>query len=90
MTKDALIEATAAHADLSKADAKKAIEGFLENVQGALKSGDSITLIGFGTFKVDKRNARTGRNPQTGATIQIAAKNVVKFSPGKALSDSVN
>jgi len=74
----------------TKKDAQAAVEKVLEAVTKALKAGDSVTLVGFGTFKVDKRAARTGRNPQTGAAIKIAAKKVPKFVPGKALKDAVN
>lgn len=90
MNKGDLINKIAESADISKAQATDALNAVLDNIGDALKSGDKVTLIGFGTFSVSKRNARTGRNPQTGETIQIAAKNVVKFKPGKELSDSVN
>ncbi len=74
----------------SKKDAKKAIDGMLSAISDALKKGDSVTLIGFGTFKVVERKARTGRNPQTGKKMKIKAKSVPKFVPGKALNDVVN
>jgi nucleoid DNA-binding protein len=74
----------------SKKDAKKAIDGMLSAISDALKKGDSVTLIGFGTFKVVERKARTGRNPQTGKKMKIKAKSVPKFVPGKALKDVVN
>lgn len=90
MNKAELIEAMASHAGLSKADAKKALEGFTNATTKALKKGDRISLIGFGSFSISKRSARTGRNPQTGKEIQIAAKNVVKFKAGADLSKSVN
>ncbi|ANO33937.1 HU family DNA-binding protein [Vibrio breoganii] len=90
MNKTQLIDAIAEKADLSKAQAKAALEATLEGVTDALKEGDQVQLIGFGTFKVSHRNARTGRNPKTGEEIQIAAANVPAFTAGKALKDSVN
>jgi DNA-binding protein HU-beta len=90
MNKAELIEAMASHAGLSKADAKKALEGFTNATTKALKKGDRLSLIGFGSFSISNRSARTGRNPQTGKEIQIAAKNVVKFKAGAELSKSVN
>jgi len=90
MNKGDLINKIADGANLSKAQAGEALNAVLDGISDALKDGDKVTLIGFGTFSVSKREARTGRNPQTGETIQIAAKNVVKFKPGKELSDSVN
>ena len=90
MNKAELIEAMASHAGLSKADAKKALEGFTNATTKALKKGDRLSLIGFGSFSISKRSARTGRNPQTGAAIQIKAKNVIKFKAGADLSGSVN
>lgn len=90
MNKAELIEAMAASADLSKADAKKALDAFIDTTTGALKKGDRVALVGFGSFSVSKRSARTGRNPQTGKEIKIAAKNVVKFKAGADLGDSVN
>jgi len=75
---------------LSKADAKKALDGFINATTKALKSGETASLIGFGSFSISKRSARTGRNPQTGKEIEIAAKNVVKFKAGAELSKSVN
>ena len=89
MNKGELVDAIANDAGLSKTDAGKAIEAFVTNVSGSLKKGNSIQLIGFGTFSISNRAARAGRNPQTGATIQIAAKKVAKFKAGKALADSV-
>lgn len=89
MNKTDLIDAIADDAELSKGQAQAALESFVSNVQSCLKGGDKITLVGFGTFAVSERAARTGRNPQTGKEIQIAAKNVVKFTPGKSLKDSV-
>ena len=90
MNKAELIDAIAAGSGLSKADAGKALEAFTNSVEGALKAGDRISLVGFGSFSVDRRDARTGRNPRTGEAIEIAAKNVVKFKPGASLSKAVN
>ncbi len=89
MNKTQLIDFIAEKADLSKAQAKTALEATLEGVTGALKEGDQVQLSGFGTFKVNHRAARTGRNPKTGAEIQIAAANVPAFVSGKALKDAV-
>jgi len=89
MNKGELIDAMAKDAGLSKADAGKALNAFISNVSGSLKKGNSVQLIGFGTFSISKRAARTGRNPQTGAAIKIAAKKVAKFKAGKALADQV-
>lgn len=90
MNKSELIDAMAAGAGISKASAKKALDCFMESVSGSLKKGDRVSLVGFGSWSVSKRAAREGRNPQTGATIKIAAKNVVKFKSGADLSKSVN
>ena len=90
MNKTELIYAMASDAGVSKAAAKKALESFLGNVSGALKGGNRVSLVGFGSWSVTRRAARDGRNPQTGATIKIAAKNVVKFKAGADLSSSVN
>jgi len=90
MNKAELIDAVAEHADLSKAAASNAVDAVFDVITGSLKSGDSVTLVGFGTFAVKQRAARAGRNPQTGATIQIAASNLPAFKPGKALKDAVN
>ncbi len=90
MNKSELIDGMAEHAGITKAAAKKALESFLGNVEGSLKSGNRVSLVGFGSWSVSKRNAREGRNPQTGKTIKIAAKNVVKFKAGSDLADSVN
>ena len=90
MNKADLIGSIADKSGLSKADAGKALEAFTDSVETALKSGDRVSLVGFGSFFVDKRDARTGRNPRTGEEIQIAAKNVVKFKPGAGLSNAVN
>ena len=89
MNKNELVSAMAANSGLSKADAKRALDAFISSISNALKSGDKISLVGFGSFAVQKRNARTGRNPQTGKEIKIAAKNVVKFRPGSELSTAV-
>lgn len=90
MNKAQLIEAIAGESGLTKADAKKALDGFIKVTGDALKKGDRIALVGFGSFSVSKRSARTGRNPQTGKEIQIPAKNVVKFKAGSDLTDAVN
>ena len=89
MNKAELIEAMASESNLTKADAKRALDSFINATSGALKQGDRVALVGFGSFAVSERNARTGRNPQTGAPINIAAKKVVKFKAGTELSDSV-
>lgn len=89
MNKAELIDAMSAGADLSKADAKKALDAFVDATTGALKGGDRVALVGFGSFSVSERAARTGRNPQTGKEIQIAAKKVVKFKAGADLSNTV-
>ncbi|MCG8328376.1 MAG: HU family DNA-binding protein [Chitinophagales bacterium] len=90
MNKGDLINKVAESANISKAQATDALNAVLDGVTDALKGGDKVTLIGFGTFSVSRREARSGRNPQTGETIQIAAKNVVKFKPGKEISEAVN
>ena len=90
MNKTNLIDAMAEDAGISKASAKKALESFLENVEGALKKEERVSLVGFGSWSVSKRAAREGRNPQTGKTIKIAAKNVVKFKAGSELQKAVN
>jgi len=90
MNKTELVESVAETADLSKAAAGKAVDAFIGAVTGALKNGDQVTIVGFGTFLVRERAARVGRNPQTGAEIQIAAAKVPAFKPGKALKDAVN
>jgi len=89
MNKGELIDAIAKEAGLTKADAGNALNAFIGNVSKSLKKGDSVQLIGFGTFSISKRAARTGRNPQTGKEIKIAAKKVAKFKAGKALADTV-
>ncbi|CAM1333514.1 HU family DNA-binding protein [Tenacibaculum aestuariivivum] len=90
MNKSDLIDAMAADAGISKASAKAALDSLTTNVTKSLKSGNKVALVGWGTWSVSERAARTGRNPQTGKEIQIAAKNVVKFKAGAGLSDSVN
>jgi len=90
MNKSEFVDAVAAKANLSKSDAADAVEAVLDSISGALKSGDQVTLVGFGTFLVRKREARQGRNPRTGEPMQIAASNVPAFKAGKALKDSVN
>ena len=90
MNKSELIDAIAESADLSKAAAGRAIDAFVESITGALQNGDQVTLIGFGTFSVKDRAARVGRNPQTGAEIQIKASKNPSFKAGKALKDAVN
>ncbi len=90
MNKSDLIDSMATDAGISKATAKKALDSFLGNVKTALKDGERVSLVGFGTWSVSERAAREGRNPQTGKTIKIAAKNVVKFKPGSELQNSVN
>jgi DNA-binding protein HU-beta len=90
MNKNDLIEAVAAHSGLSKADAGRAVDAVVGSITGALKAGESVNLIGFGTFDVRERAARTGRNPRTGEAIKIKKARVPKFRPGKALKDAVN
>jgi DNA-binding protein HU-beta len=89
MNKAELIEAIAKQAGIGKGDAGNALDAFTTAIEKALKKGDKVTLVGFGTFSVGKRNARTGRNPKTGKPIKIAAKKVAKFKPGKGLADKV-
>lgn len=90
MNKTELVEFIATQADLSKVKAAEAVDAFVEAVTTSLKKGKDVTLVGFGTFTISKRAARTGRNPQTGATIKIAASKAPKFRPGKSLKDAVN
>ncbi|ADZ91806.1 HU family DNA-binding protein [Marinomonas mediterranea] len=90
MNKSELIDAIAASADLSKAAASNALDATLKTIEEALVKGDQVTLVGFGTFQVKERAARTGRNPQTGAEIQIKAAKVPSFKAGKGLKDAVN
>ncbi|MDG1942670.1 MAG: HU family DNA-binding protein [Halioglobus sp.] len=90
MNKTELIDVIASAADLSKADAGRALDAVVDSITDTLTKGDQVALVGFGTFSVKQRNARAGRNPQTGATIQIAASTVPSFKAGKALKDAVN
>lgn len=90
MNKAELIDSIAASADIPKAAAGRALDAVIESVEGALKKGDSVALVGFGTFSVKDRAARTGRNPQTGQPIQIAAARIPNFKAGKSLKDAVN
>ncbi|MFZ3138351.1 MAG: HU family DNA-binding protein [Thermodesulfovibrionales bacterium] len=89
MTKEELIEKVASGAGLSKADASRALGAFIGSITSALKKGQTVTLVGFGTFKVSKRKARKGRNPRTGETIAIKAAKVPKFTAGKGFKDAV-
>ena len=89
MTRDEMIAKMAKDAGISKTAAEKAMKSFTANVTRAMKKGDKITLVGYGTFQVQKRAARKGRNPQTGEAITIKASKVPKFKPGKALKDAV-
>ncbi|MFB3851946.1 MAG: HU family DNA-binding protein [Acidobacteriota bacterium] len=89
MNKTELISAVASQAGLSKAQAGVAVDAFTDAITKALKKGDKVTLVGFGTFSVVHKKAREGRNPKTGKTIKIAAKKVAKFKAGKALADVV-
>jgi DNA-binding protein HU-beta len=84
-----LVEKIAGDAEISKKDAETALKSVTAGISGALAQGDSVTLVGFGTFSVSERAARTGRNPQTGEPLQIAASKGVKFKAGKALKDAV-
>jgi DNA-binding protein HU-beta len=90
MNKAELIDAISAEAKLSKADSQKALDAFVTATTKALKKGDRVALVGFGSFSITKRAARNGRNPQTGKTIKIAAKKVAKFKAGAELSKTVN
>lgn len=90
MNKNDLIAAVAGDSGISKADAGKAVDSVIDNITGSLKGGSEVRLVGFGTFSVSHRKATTGRNPQTGAAIQIPASNQPKFKAGKALKDAVN
>ncbi len=90
MNKAELVDAMAADAKLTKSDSKKALEAFVNAVSKSLKKGEKVVLVGFGTFSVSKRAARTGRNPQTGKPIKIAAKKVAKFKAGAGLSKKVS
>ena len=90
MNKQELIDAIAKSADISKAAAGRALDGATTAIKASLKKGQMVTLVGFGTFYIGKRSARTGRNPRTGAAIKIKAAKVPKFRAGKELKDSVN
>ena len=90
MKKSELIEAIATKSGLTKADAARALDATFEVITDCLKAGNKVPLLGFGTFAVSKREAREGRNPQTGAKVQIAARNAVVFKPGTQLKKSVN
>ncbi len=90
MNKSELIDAIAASADIPKAAAARALDAMVDTVTDSLKKGESVSLVGFGTFQVKERAARTGRNPQTGEPIEISAAKVPSFKAGKALKDSVN
>jgi DNA-binding protein HU-beta len=90
VNKTELIDFIAANADISKAVAARALESTIEAVKVTLEKGNSVSLVGFGTFAVGKRAARVGRNPRTGASIKIKAAKVPKFRPGKALKDALN
>ncbi|MFC0119596.1 HU family DNA-binding protein [Pseudoalteromonas xiamenensis] len=90
MNKAQLVEKMAADAEISKAAAARALDAFTGAVTKSLQDGNAVALVGFGTFSVKERAARTGRNPQTGAEIQISAANIPSFKPGKGLKDSVN
>ncbi len=90
MNKSELIEAVAGSADLTKADAGRAVDAVFSSIEGALSRGDSLSLVGFGTFSISHRAARAGRNPRTGETIQIKAANLPKFKARKGLKDAVN
>ena len=90
MNKSDLIEHSAQQADISKAAASRALEAAIDAITVALKNGDSVSLVGFGTFVATEREARTGRNPRTGVAIKIAKAKVPKFRPGKALKDALN
>ncbi|WP_440975587.1 HU family DNA-binding protein [Pseudoxanthomonas winnipegensis] len=90
MNKTDLIDSVSSEAELTKAEAARAVDAMINSVTKALKKGDAVTLVGFGTFQVRKRAARTGRNPKTGESISIAASKNPAFKAGKALKDSVN
>jgi len=90
VNKSELVESVANAAELPKASAQRAVEAVFEAISGAMSSGDSVSVVGFGTFSVSDRQARTGRNPKTGENIEIAACKVPKFKAGKSLKDAVN
>jgi DNA-binding protein HU-beta len=89
MNKAQLIDSIAEKAGLTKADAKKSLDAFVEATTDALKNGDRVALLGFGSFSVASRSARTGRNPQSGQAINIPEKKVIKFKPGAELADTI-
>ena len=90
MNKTELVEHIAGKSDISKAEASRALASIIDAVKKTLKKGDTVTLVGFGTFSVSKRAARTGRNPRTGAPLKIKAAKVPRFKPGKGLKDALN
>ena len=90
MNKGDLIDAVAESTGITKEQSKAAVESVFDSIQSCLKSGDKAAFVGFGTFQTSERKARDGRNPRTGETIKIAAKTLVKFKAGKALSDAMN
>ncbi len=90
MNKSELTDAIADEADISKASAVRALDAALSAIQGSLQNGEPVALVGFGTFSVRERGARTGRNPRTGEEIEIAAAKLPAFKPGKALKDALN
>ena len=90
MNKSDLVNAISSNSDLSRSDAAKALDATVAAITSALAAGDQVSVVGFGSFKTSKRAARSGRNPQTGETIQIAAATLPRFSPGKALKTAVN
>jgi DNA-binding protein HU-beta len=90
VNKGELIESIATSCELSKAQAERALNSMISAIEGELKRGNDVQIVGFGTFKVSSRAARTAKNPQTGATVKVAARKVPKFSPGKGLKDLVN
>lgn len=90
MNKSDLVDAVAAQADISKADASNAVDAVVDSITGALKKGDKVSLVGFGVFSVRERAARQGRNPKTGQSIQIPSGQTPGFKAGKALKDAVN
>ncbi len=89
MNKGQLVEAISRDAGITKTQAQSALDAFVKNVQGSLKGGDKVTIVGFGTFSASTRAARMGRNPQTGQPIHIPARRVAKFSAGKALKEAI-
>ena len=90
MSKQQLVEMMASKAGLTKADAARALDAFMESVTETLKKGDKVSLVGFGTFATSKREARTGRNPRTGETVNIAARTAATFKSGAKLKDALN